>query len=197
MLPYSVFKDPVDRYIAEMHRVIRVMFRIVAAGMPYGPEVFDGFIGGHPLVFLSPKHYPPAGEDGFGCGPHTDFGALTLLLQDGHGGLQVQHGDEWIDVVPNPDAYVVNIGNLMQRLTRGEYKSTVHRVLAPKGATHRYSLPFFFNGNIDYPIVPLDGAKPDDKILTVKEHMMERFMATYLEKKRKMEEIQRQQQVAV
>jgi isopenicillin N synthase-like dioxygenase len=181
--PYSIFREPAERYLAEMHRLIRVMFRIVAAGMPYGPAVFDEFLSGVPLAVLSPKHYPPRQEAGLGSGPHTDFGALTLLLQDGISGLQVQWGDEWVNVAPNRDAYVVNIGDMLQRWTRGTYKSTVHRVLAPKGETHRYSVPFFFNGNLDTKIAPLDGVREGDKVLTVEEHMVERFMSTFLAEK--------------
>jgi isopenicillin N synthase-like dioxygenase len=181
--PHSVFREPAERYMAEMHRLIGVMFRVVAAGMPYGPNVFDEFISGVPLAVLSPKHYPPREEAGLGSGPHTDFGALTLLLQDRISGLQVLWRDEWVDVPPNPDAYVVNIGDMLQRWTRGEYKSTVHRVLAPKGETHRYSVPFFFNGNLDTKIAPLDGVREGDKVLTVEEHMVERFMSTFLAEK--------------
>ncbi|KAJ5624600.1 Clavaminate synthase-like protein [Penicillium lagena] len=180
--PFSVFREPVDRYLAELRPVVDVMFAIVAAGMPYGPHVFDHFLTGTPIALLSPKHYPPVNSGpGLGSGAHTDFGALTLLLQDEHSGLQVQHGNSWIDVQPNPDAYVVNIGDMLQRWTRGEYKSTVHRVVAPTGDTHRYSLPFFFNGNVDAKLAPLDGeVRNGEKVLTVEEHMLERFMATYL-----------------
>ena len=181
VLPYTVFKDPADKYYAEMLRVIRIMFDIVAEGMPYGPHVFDEFTGSIPLAILSPKHYPPStSEGGLGCNAHTDHGAMTLLLQDKHSGLQVQHGKEWIDVKPNPEAYVVNIGDMLHGLTRGQYKSTRHRVVAPKGDTHRYSLPFFFNGNIDYKLVPFDGLHEGETAVTVKEHMLERIRRTIL-----------------
>jgi isopenicillin N synthase-like dioxygenase len=111
-----------------------------------------------------------------------------LLLQDEAGGLEVRHPDtgEWTGVEPNGDAYVVNIGDMMDAWTGGEYRSTVHRVVNRSGRD-RYSVPFFFDGNPDTRLAPLAqaaGAEPaprsgDVKILTVEEHMLERFGATY------------------
>lgn len=187
--------------MARVNELARTMFRILAAGMPYGLHVFDEFLDGHPLALLSPKHYPPSseyvheeGEDpstALGCGPHTDFGSMTLLLQDMVGGLQVKHGeDTWIDVKPNRGAYVVNIGDMLHKWTKGEYKSTVHRVLSPKENVHRYSLPYFFNGNLDARLIPFDQMAngTSDKVLTVKDHLLERIMATVLKEKQKKEQ---------
>ena len=196
---YSVFRHPVEKYLAEMNRLARTMFAIIAAGMPYGPHVFDEFLDGTPIALLSPKHYPPSKSHEFhededrskamGCGPHTDFGALTLLLQDMLGGLQVQHGDDWIDVTPDRDLYVVNIGDMLQTWTKGEYKSTVHRVLSPGGDKHRYSLPFFFNGNELARLAPLEELargeteRSENNVKTVGNHLMERVMATFLKER--------------
>ena len=77
---------------------------------------------------------------------------------------------------PDPAAYVVNIGDMLSLWTRGEYKSSVHRVIN-KGAGDRYSVPFFFDGNLDTRLAPLDGG--EGRTLTVEEHMLERFGTTY------------------
>ncbi|WP_428239619.1 isopenicillin N synthase family dioxygenase [Gynuella sp.] len=91
-------------------------------------------------------HYPPrpSMEHDNGAGAHTDYGCVTLLLQDQVGGLQVRaRNGEWIDAPPVEGALVVNIGDLMQRWTNDEYVSTAHRVKASMPDVHRYSVPFF------------------------------------------------------
>jgi len=81
-------------------------------------------------------------------------------------------------VVPNPDAYVVNVGDMLQMWTLGKYKSSIHRVIN-RTSQDRYSVPFFFDGNIDTVLNPLDGSKPEGEPLTVEAHMRERFQSTY------------------
>lgn len=81
---------------------------------------------------------------------------MTLLLADSTtGALQVQmKSGEWINADPIPGAFVVNIGDMMERWTNGEWKSTLHRVIH-KGSEYRVSVPFFFEPNFDARIKPL------------------------------------------
>lgn len=84
-----------------------------------------------------------------GVGAHKDAGVLTLLwIEPGKAGLQVRHGDGWIDAPPVPGALVVNIGEMLEYATQGYLKATTHRVLAPRGGD-RISVPFFFNPALD------------------------------------------------
>ena len=88
-------------------------------------------------------------------GYHTDPGVLTLLLQDGVGGLQAEsttHG--WIDVPPLDGAIVVNLGDAMQVWTNDQYKAAVHRVV-PMTRQSRYSIPYFANPPRDAQLAPL------------------------------------------
>ncbi len=91
---------------------------------------------------------------------HSDSGALTLLLQDDVGGLQVEHGGAWIDVEPIPGALVVNTGDMMQVWSNDRYRAALHRV-APRTVRDRYSLPYFFNPSYETNYEPLPGAVAD------------------------------------
>lgn len=86
---------------------------------------------------------------------HTDPGAITLLLQDDHGGLQAKskrHG--WIDVPPTDGAIVVNIGDMLQVWTNDRCTAGMHRVLPIRSARGRYSTPFFYQPRYDAQIKP-------------------------------------------
>lgn len=86
---------------------------------------------------------------------HTDPGAITLLLQDDHGGLQAySKTDEWIDVPPQRGTIVVNIGDVMQVWTNDRCTAGVHRVLPVQSQNGRYSTPFFYQPRFDAVIRP-------------------------------------------
>ena len=85
---------------------------------------------------------------------HTDAGALTVLLQDDIGGLQVYQNGHWHDVPPVEGAFVVNIGDMMQVWSNDKYRAATHRVLAME-SSDRYSIPFFFNPAADARVTPL------------------------------------------
>ena len=85
---------------------------------------------------------------------HTDFGTLTLLLaEDKPGGLQIlTGGGQWLDIAPpEPDCYIVNLGDLMARWTNDRWRSTVHRVVNPPrelgASSRRLSIVFFHHPN--------------------------------------------------
>ncbi|KAG6759506.1 1-aminocyclopropane-1-carboxylate oxidase [Populus alba x Populus x berolinensis] len=104
------------------------------------------------LTFLDARtmaahYYPycPQPDLTVGITSHTDPGVLTVLLQDQIGGLQVKHGEGWVDVKPVPGAIVINVGDIMQILSNDEYKSSEHRVLANGCHDPRISIAIFFN----------------------------------------------------
>lgn len=93
-----------------------------------------------------------------GVGEHKDSSLLTLLLQDGHAGLQVQRADgTWIDVAPQPDVLVVNIGELLELASDGYLRATLHRVVSPPAGIERLSVAFFLGARLDatIPRLPL------------------------------------------
>ncbi|CZR68452.1 related to gibberellin 20-oxidase [Phialocephala subalpina] len=179
-LPSSQFQTPIMQYRAKMLQLAETILTILALGLPYGADVFNDFMQS-PVANLKLLHYPPnESKDRLGAGAHTDFGCLTLLLQQPHStGLQVLSPltGTWIPVPSVPDHYVVNIGDLLDRWTGGRYRSTVHRVVNV-GREDRYSIPFFYHGNLATEMRPLDGSECADAV-TVEDHIRGKFRKSY------------------
>ncbi|MDX1508420.1 MAG: 2OG-Fe(II) oxygenase family protein, partial [Woeseiaceae bacterium] len=93
---------------------------------------------------------------------HTDAGALTVLLQDDVGGLQVYNNEHWHNVTPLPGAFVINTGDMMQVWSNDYYQAAIHRVLAMQDRD-RYSIPFFYNPRADARIEPLPPVVSDER----------------------------------
>ncbi len=105
---------------------------------------------------LRPIHYPPITtepQNAVRAGAHGDINLITLLMGASSGGLQVQRNDGvWIDAIPQKDELVINVGDMLSRLTNNTLKSTVHRVINPPKSewhTPRYSIPFFMHPRSD------------------------------------------------
>ncbi|MGO3343746.1 MAG: isopenicillin N synthase family dioxygenase [Marinomonas sp.] len=133
-----------DYYVAAFD-VAKKVLTAMAQALSLEDNFFTRCFTNHVTV-LRMIHYPPRPQSSHhnGAGAHTDYGCVTLLLQDHIGGLQVKNRqNEWVDATPVEDALVVNIGDLMQRWTNDEYISTAHRVVSPLEGVHRYSFPFF------------------------------------------------------
>ncbi|URD62029.1 isopenicillin N synthase family oxygenase [Sphingomonas sp. KRR8] len=112
-------------------------------------------------------HYPPQTEptgEHIRAGAHEDINTITLLLGAEEAGLELQTRDgRWIPVSPRPGELVINIGDMLQRLTNGKLRSTPHRVVNPspdRASNARYSMPFFLHFRPDYMIEALPGTVP-------------------------------------
>ena len=137
-----------------------------------------------PMVTMRILHYPPQpiviDKDQLGCGEHTDYECFTLLSQSNQSGLQVQNRDgQWINAKPIENTFVVNIGDLMQRWTNDQFKSTIHRVINTSGTT-RYSIPIFFGPNYFAQIKSLDQNQISKyPPIIAGEYLISRFDDTY------------------
>jgi isopenicillin N synthase-like dioxygenase len=113
-------------------------------------------------------HYPAPAEiadvTDFGSRPHEDRGLITLLIQDGNGGLDVKGPDgAWIGVEPDPASVIVNVGRLLRLWTNGRYTSAIHRVVNRSGRS-RQSIPLFMHPNFHQRVDPADFAAPGEKV---------------------------------
>jgi isopenicillin N synthase-like dioxygenase len=162
----------VGNYYHAMTRLSTAMMRSIARALNLPECRFDdAFKGG--ISTLRLLRYPVRSKDSFEGGEHSelwtshlgepryllgrahvDSGFVTLLAQDGVGGLQAQHVDgRWIDVPPTEGTLAVNFGKVLERWTSGAIRATVHRVLGT--GTERYSIPFFYEARVDAVIAPL------------------------------------------
>ncbi len=149
-------------YMDALTGVAQQVMRGVAIGLGHDAEYFATGYTADPTVLFRIFHYPPqpTSYDGWGVGEHTDYGLLTLLLQDSSGGLQVRTGDVWIDAPPIEGTFVCNIGDMLAQLSGGRYRSTPHRVRNTSGCD-RYSFPFFFDPSFDAHVPPRPGTYGD------------------------------------
>ncbi len=116
-----------------------------------------------PLILLRLFNYPsrpvPAGSNvQWGVGEHTDYGLLTMLWQDDVGGLQVRSDAGWIDAPPVPGSFVCNLGDMLDRMTGGRYRSLPHRVAINTSGRDRLSIPLFFDSAFDTVVQPVPGS---------------------------------------
>lgn len=135
-------------------RLLRVMARNL--GMP--AESLDAHFRPAHTSFLRLNYYPkcPSPDRYLGVNPHTDSGAVTLLLQE-RAGLEVLHRDAWWLVEPRSDALVVNLGDIMQVWSNDRYMAPLHRAFT-NTAEDRFSAPFFFNPAYSTDYAPLPSA---------------------------------------
>lgn len=150
--------EVVPAYLAALTVVAQEVMRGVAVSLDLPEDYFASGYTADPTVLFRVFHYPPspAGDEGWGVGEHTDYGLLTLLAQDGNGGLQVRTPGGWIDAPPVAGTFVCNIGDMLDRLTGGYYRSTPHRVRNVSG-NERLSFPFFFDPDFSAQVPPLPG----------------------------------------
>lgn len=147
-------------WIGAMTALGRALARGVALGLGLPPGWFDEHLTADPTVLFRIFRYPalPEGDDGWGVAEHTDYGLLTILAHDGTPGLQVHSAGGWIDVPAVDGTFVVNLGDMLERMTGGRYRSTPHRVRHQRGDRDRLSFPFFFDPGWDAEIRPVPEA---------------------------------------
>ncbi|KAK8478401.1 hypothetical protein V6N13_136609 [Hibiscus sabdariffa] len=164
----SVCRDQVLDYMNKSKVVIKQLLQILMKGLNVNEidETKESLLMGSMRTNLN--YYPkcPNPELTVGVGRHSDVSTLTILLQDEIGGLFVREneGDNWIHVPPIKGSLVINVGDALQILSNGRYRSVEHRVVA-NGSNNRISVPIFVNPRPTDMIGPLSeliasGEKP-------------------------------------
>jgi isopenicillin N synthase-like dioxygenase len=161
-------RDAVLAYMDAMTDLGHVLVSAVARALGLADDWFATHLTADPTVLFRIFHYPPAiatdadgppgNERPWGVAEHTDYGLLTILRQDDTGGLEVRTPTGWTSAPPIPGAFVCNLGDMLERMTGGLYRSTPHRVRST-GWAGRVSFAFFFDPSWDAEVraLPLEG----------------------------------------
>ncbi|MDG2533048.1 2-oxoglutarate and iron-dependent oxygenase domain-containing protein [Sphingomonas sp. HITSZ_GF] len=179
------FRGVMLEYYAAMRRLGEQLHAAFALDLDLPADYFAGSID-RPLATLRLLRYPPASpaDERPGAGAHTDYGNLTILSQDGTGGLEVQTRDgRWLAATPIAGTFVCNIGDCLMRWSNDIYKSTPHRV-SNHSPRQRHSVAFFFDPNADALIDCLPTCRSAERPplytpILAGEYLRQRLDATY------------------
>lgn len=187
------FRDSTTRYFMNLWELGLRISRLIALSLGLNERYFEE-IGAfyRPMLLLRLLHYAKVASDPsrdiYAAKPHTDYGMITILANDEVSGLQIlkkkkilkrnSHNELeeieeeiWEDVPPIKGAFIINLGDMLQKWTRGKYKSSRHRVLMDD-KNDRYSIPFFFEPNVHCKVKSIFGE--DEEPIISGEHLLKR-----------------------
>ena len=199
------FERTLTEYYTAMESLAQTLFRGLAMALDLDTNWFlrrDVFDPPAHQCALRILNYPSleynGGETVVRAGAHTDYGAMTILLSGGPGlqlRLSMQDGEEaWMDVPHLEGAFVVNLGDLMQRWTNDRWRSTLHRVVAVPDSVgadenqedlvqsgRRQSVAFFVNMNGEANVVPFESCVDENnplryEAIKASDHLMQRHL---------------------
>ncbi|MGH9212034.1 MAG: isopenicillin N synthase family dioxygenase [Acidimicrobiales bacterium] len=151
----ATLRPAVLAYLDALTALGHLLVEGIALALGLDHDWFATHLTADPTVLFRIFHYPPTPADtGWGVAEHTDYGLLTMLRQDTTGGLEVRTHQGWQAAPPIPGSFVCNLGDMLERMTGGLYRSTPHRVRSP-GTADRVSFAFFFDPSWDAEVAPL------------------------------------------
>jgi isopenicillin N synthase-like dioxygenase len=151
-----------------LEKTAKYVLRALALHLDLEETYFDEWIKNGNSI-LRPIHYPPITSEpknAVRAAAHGDINLITLLMGAHGKGLQVKnHEGEWVDAIARPDQLMINVGDMLSRLTNNKLKSTIHQVVNPPRelwGTSRYSIPFFMHPVSEMPLNCLKDCIDDD-----------------------------------
>lgn len=177
-----------------LEKTAKYVLRALALHLGLEETYFDDYIKNGNSI-LRPIHYPPITEEpknAVRAAAHGDINLITLLMGAHGKGLQVKdHEGNWVDAIAKSDQLMINVGDMLSRLSNNKLKSTIHQVVNPPKelwGTSRYSIPFFMHPVSDMPLNCLENCIDDGhpkafKDITAGEYLHERLIDLGLIKK--------------
>ncbi|CAN6987401.1 unnamed protein product [Brassica rapa subsp. trilocularis] len=151
------FRDALEKYSSEVKSTAKILLANMARALKIKPDEMEYLFGDDLGQKLRMNYYPPCPEPDqvYGLTPHSDATGLTILLQVNEvEGLQIKKNGKWVSVKPLPNAFVVNIGDMLEMITNGTYKSIEHRGVV-NSEKERLSMATFHNTGTGKEIGPL------------------------------------------
>ena len=184
------FKTAITTYYDAAFAAGRALMRGFAMALGETPDFFEPYLKKPPSQ-LRLIHYPfnPEAEGRPGIGSHTDYECVTLLRGTAPGLEVLNSAGQWIDAPPLPGALVINIGDMMEVWTNGEFIATSHRVRPVK--EERYSFPLFFAVDYNTEVAPLQRfvtpERPAREGLVAGEHLFAQTAQSFTYQKQRLE----------
>jgi isopenicillin N synthase-like dioxygenase len=153
----AALRELVLESMSELSRVGARILAAMAMGFGLDADWFSTNLTSDPTVLFRVFRYPPQSgldSDAWGVREHTDYGLVTVLAHDGTPGLEVRTPHGWVDAPTDTAAFIINVGDMLEKLTGGRYRSTPHRVRNPSDHD-RYSFPLFLDPSWDATVVSL------------------------------------------
>ncbi|MBG48323.1 MAG: flavonol synthase [Pseudozobellia sp.] len=151
-----------------LEKTAQYVLRALALHLDLEETYFDDYIKNGNSI-LRPIHYPPITSEpknAVRAAAHGDINLITLLMGAHGRGLQVQnHEGQWVDAIARPDQLMINVGDMLSRLSNNKLKSTIHQVVNPPKelwGTSRYSIPFFMHPISEMPLNCLENCIDED-----------------------------------
>jgi isopenicillin N synthase-like dioxygenase len=151
-----------------LEKTAKYVLRALALHLGLDENYFDEYIKNGNSI-LRPIHYPPITSEpknAVRAAAHGDINLITLLMGAHGRGLQVKnHNGEWVDAIARPDQLMINVGDMLSRLSNNKLKSTIHQVVNPPKelwGTSRYSIPFFMHPISEMPLNCLENCIDED-----------------------------------
>ncbi len=173
------FRPAMEHLATSLGEVAALLLEIMSIALGLAPHHLAGVFGGDPQPYLKLIRYPQSPPGGQGVGAHKDSGFLTLLIQDGSGGLEAQDArGNWYAIPPIAGSLVVNVGELMQMLTGNYFLAAPHRVFN-HSARARLSMAYFHSPDLDTRLDPLPlSVAIRDRVAASHEHRQAGLMAS-------------------
>ncbi|KAF5726721.1 2-oxoglutarate and Fe(II)-dependent oxygenase superfamily protein [Tripterygium wilfordii] len=175
------YREVFAAYAKEMRVLMRKLLRFVSQGLGLEMDCLEKILGLEPALNYQANHYPPCPDPELTLGlpAHTDIVALTILLQsEGVTGLQVIKDGNWVSVDPVPNAFVINLGDQIQVLSNGRYKSVHHRAMT-NNRQSRISVAMFYRPNSDVVIGPIEDMIDDEHPPLYRNYYIWEFMEEF------------------
>jgi len=180
----EAWKHNVQEYFECVVKTAFKLHSVLALSLGLPRDYFAKYFSRESTMLMMHRYFPTESnpEEGkVGCGQHTDFGMATILLTDGVPGLQVckdkskpNNEREWIDVDQKPYMFIVNVADMLEYWSNGQYLSNLHRVVK-KGGQERISVATFCDPNADAIVSPVCGSTEKYESIQVSKWFKKRY----------------------